>query len=149
RNQWRYYKMLAEYYIEENQPADALRTVEPFFKSHSDNYILGMLYVKTLMLNKRYKEADLLLSKLNIIPFEGATEGKSLYREAKLMLALEEMKKKNYKKAQAYVTQSRLWPENLGVGKPYDDEIDSRLEDWMDYLCSNKLKKPGGDELLD
>jgi len=148
RNEWRYHKMLAAYYITEKQPADALRTVEPFYKSHTDNYIMGMLYAKTLMLNKRYKEADLLLSKLHIIPFEGATEGKSLYREAKLMLALEEMKKKNFKKAQAYIAQSRLWPENLGVGKPYDDEIDSRLEDWMDYLCHNKLKKPGGDELL-
>lgn len=27
---------------------------------------------------------------------------------------------------------SREWPENLGVGKPYDDMIDSRLEDYLE-----------------
>ena len=27
---------------------------------------------------------------------------------------------------------SKEWPENLGVGKPYDDQIDSRLEDYLE-----------------
>ena len=47
-----------------------------------------------------------------------------------------------------FIGQSRLWPQNLGVGKPYDDEIDSRLEDWMEYLCNTKLKKAGSEALL-
>ena len=30
---------------------------------------------------------------------------------------------------------------NLGVGKPYDEDIDMRLEDWMSYLVYEKTKK--------
>jgi hypothetical protein len=108
-----------------------------------------MLHARTLMLNKKYKEADGVISRINIIPFEGATEGKALYREAKLMLALQEMQKHNYRKALAFIGRSRLWPRNLGVGKPYDNEIDSRLEDWMEYLCGIPLKKTNGNDLLD
>ena len=43
------------------------------------------------------------------------------------------MRKKNYTKALDYVAESRKWPENLGVGRPYDSDIDERLEDWMAY----------------
>jgi tetratricopeptide (TPR) repeat protein len=55
------------------------------------------------------------------------------------MLALEEMKKKNYKKALTYISAARLWPESLGVGKPYDSDIDERLEDWLSYENYMKL----------
>ncbi len=149
QSQWRYKKQLAEYYNGNRQPAKALAISAPFYKDYPGQYIMGMLHAKTLMLNKRYKEADEVLSRLNIIPFEGAVEGKALYREAKLMLALQEMQKNNYRKALAFIGQSRLWPRNLGVGKPYDNEIDSRLEDWMEYLCGMRLKKKDGDDLLD
>jgi hypothetical protein len=102
---------------------------------------MGMLYAKTLLLNKRYRECDQLLSKLTIIPFEGATEGRELYREAKLSLAFNEINSKNYKNALQLINQSKLFPENLGVGKPYDEDIDVRLEEWMSYLCYREMKK--------
>ena len=102
---------------------------------------MGMVYAKTLLLNKRYKESDALLTRLNIIPFEGATDGRELYREAKLMQAIQEMQKKNYKKALQFISASKLWPLNLGVGKPYDEDIDMRLEDWMSYLIYEKTGK--------
>src|SRR5205085_9296246 len=34
---------------------------------------------------------------------------------------------------------ARQWPENLGVGKPYDSDIDERLEDWLAYENYAKL----------
>ncbi len=147
--QWRYQKLLAEYYIARGQVEKALVITTPFYKAHPEQYIMGMLHGKTLMLNKKYREAEALLTQINIIPFEGATEGKLLYREAKLMLAIQEMQKKNYKKALNFISQSRLWPENLGVGKPYENQIDSRLEDWMEYVCNQKLRKGGGEKQLD
>lgn len=149
KTQWRYYKMLGEYYNKHQQPQKALAIVGPFYKAHPGQYIMGMLYAKTLMLNKKYKDADAVLAKLDIIPFEGATEGKGLYREAKLMLALQEMQKNNYRKALAFISQARLWPQNLGVGKPYDNETDSRLEDWMEYVCSRRTKKKEANVLLE
>src|SRR5262249_23507767 len=81
------------------------------------------------------------LSKLHIIPFEGATDGRELYREAKLMQAVEQMQKKNFKEAISFINEAKQWPVSLGVGKPYDEDIDDRLENWMDYLCYSHLKK--------
>ncbi|WP_121809968.1 DUF5107 domain-containing protein [Mucilaginibacter kameinonensis] len=138
---WRYNKLLGEYYVNNKQYAKALTTVEPFYKSHRDNYIIGMLYAKTLLLNKRYKECGELLSHIDILPFEGATIGRELYRETELMQAVQKIDAKNYKAALSYIADAKKWPANLGVGKPYAENIDERLEDWMSYLCYIKMGK--------
>ena len=41
----------------------------------------------------------------------------------------------------SFISEAKQWPENLGVGKPYDEDIDDRLENWMNYLCNSNLKK--------
>jgi len=139
KNEWRYQKLLAEHFIAQKQYEKALTVAEPFYKSHTGNYVMGMLYAKTLLLNKKYAAADAFLTQLQILPFEGATAGRQLYHEAKLMQALNEMKNKQYKKALPFIAGAKLWPANLGVGKPYDEDIDERLEDWLNYECFTKL----------
>ena len=141
KDEWRYYKLLGEFYVDHDQYAKALEVAEPYYKKHPANYIMGMLYAKTLLLNKRYKDCSALLSGLDILPFEGATIGRELYHEAELMQAIDEMKKRNYKKALSFINEAKKWPENLGVGKPYPENIDERLEDWMSYMCYQKLNK--------
>ncbi|WP_374172227.1 DUF5107 domain-containing protein [Flavobacterium tructae] len=136
---WRYPKLLTEYYIAQKQFDKALATAAPFYKKHPSNYVMGMLYAKTLLLNKKYTAADAFLTQLEILPFEGATAGRQLYHEAKLMQALAEMKNKQYKKALQLISDAKLWPENLGVGKPYDEDIDERLENWLNYQCYTSL----------
>src|SRR5262249_27209881 len=134
-------KLFGEYYLRQKQNASAMSITGSYYKQHPENYIIGMLYAKTLLLNQKYREADALLSKLNIIPFEGATEGRQLYREAKLMEAIDAMQGKDYNGALQFIGEARLWPENLGEGKPYDVDIDERLEYWMSYVCYQKLNK--------
>ncbi|WP_316635509.1 DUF5107 domain-containing protein [uncultured Flavobacterium sp.] len=136
---WRYHKLLTEHYISQKQYDKALAIAEPFYKKHTDNYLMGMLYGKTLLFNKKYVAADAFLTKLEILPFEGATIGRQLYHEAKLMQAVAEMKNKQYKKALQFIADAKLWPQNLGVGKPYDVDIDERLENWLDYQCYTSL----------
>lgn len=136
---WRYPKLLAEHYINQKQYDKAMAIAAPFYKQHSTNYIMGMLYAKTLLLNKKYAEADTFLTKLEILPFEGATIGRQLYHEAKLMQALNQIKNKQYKKALQFIADAKLWPQNLGVGKPYEEDIDERLENWLDYHCYTSL----------
>ena len=141
KDEWRYYKLLGEFYVDHGQYEKALEIVEPYYKQHPANYIIGMLYAKTLLLNKRYKDCSALLSGLDILPFEGATIGRELYHEAELMQAIDQMKKENYKKALSFINDAKKWPENLGVGKPYPENIDERLEDWMSYRCYQKIGK--------
>ncbi len=143
KTQWRYPKLLTEFYIDHREYGKALERIGPFYAGHPGNYIIGMLYARTLLLNNRYEDAYRLLSRLSIIPFEGATSGRELYREATLMQALQEMEKHRFQKALDYIGKAELWPENLGVGRPYDEDIDIRLEDWMKYLCYRKMGNSG------
>ena len=139
KKQWRYAKLLAERFIAQKEFEKALAVTEPFYKAHPANYIIGMLYAKTLLLNKKYAAADAFLSKLKILPFEGAVIGRQLYHEAKLMQAVAQMKNKQYKKALQFIAGASLWPTNLGVGKPYNEDIDERMENWLNYLSYSSL----------
>ena len=140
KNEWRHGRALINYYIQQKQYDKALTTADAEYKAFPGNYMLGMLYARALILNKKYAEADKLLSKIEVLPNEGATIGRQLYRESKLMLAVENMRSANCKKALQYIADSKLWPERLGVGKPYDEDIDMRIEDWMSYECFAKTK---------
>jgi tetratricopeptide (TPR) repeat protein len=140
-SQWRYQKQLASFYDDHQQYDKALSISGAFYQSHPKDFAMGSFHAKNLLLNKKFKEADALLTKIEIIPFEGSIEGRELYREAKLMQAAQLMQKNNYKAALKFIGEARVWPENLGVGEPYSEDIDMRLEEWMEYLCDLQLKK--------
>jgi Tfp pilus assembly protein PilF len=131
---WRYRKLLSEFYLNHNQTDGALQLMKPYMKQYPDDYIMGMLYARILLMDKQYAAADNLLTHLTIIPFEGATLSRELYRQAKLMESVTAYKNKNYKQSINFAQQARQWPENLGVGKPYEADIDKRLEYWLAYL---------------
>jgi tetratricopeptide (TPR) repeat protein len=126
---WRYYKALTELYNKQKQYEEALQIIAPFYKAHPQQYIMGMLYARTLLFNNQYEAADKLLTGLQIIPFEGSTQGHELYRQAKLMQAIESIEKNESARAITLVNQAKEWPENLGAGKPYDADLDINIED--------------------
>ena len=148
---WRYPKLLVQHFIQEKEFGKALSLSRKYKKEHpGKNYIMDMLLAKSLLLNKQYKSCDSLLALMDIIPFEGATDGRALYWEAKMMQAIQAMKNGKYKIALSFIKQAGEWPENLGVGKPYDIDIDGRLEQFLLYKCLLQLKqKDAADEQLD
>jgi len=129
--QWRYGRMLADRQLRQGAVAKALETARAYAAQFPDNYILGMLYAKALLANGRYADGAAKLAGLNVIPYEGSIEGRRLYREAHLMLAVEALKKGDTRGAQREVDAARLWPETLGAGKPYPADVDERLEDFL------------------
>ena len=144
---WRYLKAVSVAYNRYEQPKKAIALLTPYMSAHPKDYIMGLLYAKTLLIDGQFASADQILNKINVIPFEGATEGRDLFREAKLMQAIAAMRHKNYKKALTYINASRQWPERLGVGKPYGENIDQRLEQWLEYQCGLRTGKKDSDLL--
>jgi tetratricopeptide (TPR) repeat protein len=140
-NQWRYKKLLAEFYIGHSDTIDAERIAGDYYRAHPADYVMGMLYAKILLFNRKYAESDKVLTSLTIIPFEGATAGRELYREDKLMQALELMKRRRYAKALEFIAAAKRWPESLGVGEPYKEDEDLRWENWMSAYCEAAMKK--------
>lgn len=137
--EWRYGRLLAEYHMTSPQPERALQIAQKYHEQEPDNYQIGALYARTLLLNRQYQACSDLLGRLNLLPYEGSTEGRLLYKEAQLMLALEKMKAGDHAGALKFISAARLWPENLGAGKPYPEMVDERLEDWLESICQEKL----------
>jgi len=102
---------------------------------------MGLLHAKILLLNHQYSAADKLLTHLDILPAEGATSGRELYREAKLMEAVECIKKKQYRNALVFVNDAKRWPENLGSGEPYPQDQDLRLDNFFTLYCQTAMQK--------
>lgn len=134
---WRVGLHLSQFYEKKGERARAIQVASSFFRKSPQNYYLGLNLARQFVLNEEYEACSELLEKLKVLPNEGATEGRQLWRESNLQLAMQAYKKKKYKHALKYIESSRLWPENLGVGKPYD--VDERLADFLGSLCYQAL----------
>lgn len=129
---WRTGFALINYYVAGNQWQKAVETGKKYMKKYPSNYYIGLKYAKALCETGEYQSCISLLSRMQVLPNEGSYAGRAVYREANLYRAMEQLGRKNYKQAMKSVEASKEWPENLGVGKPYDNMIDSRLEDYME-----------------
>jgi len=130
---WRAGLQLSKFYETQKQYANSKKVAADYFTKLPQNYYLGLNLAKQMSLNGEYEACVNLLSELKVLPNEGATSGYNLWRESNLRVAMDAYAEKNYKKSLKFIAQSRTWPENLGVGKPYD--IDERIPDFLESLC--------------
>jgi hypothetical protein len=65
-----------------------------------------------------------------------------------MMQAVDALGRKRPKEALTFINAAGQWPENLGVGKPYDSDIDSRLEQYLTSVCLKELGKTPEAEAL-
>lgn len=142
RNQWRYRNNLAKKYYDEGNYAKAIELTGKFYNKNKENFHVGDTYAKSLIAAGNYATAEKVLDNIRILPFEGQSGSRVLYRNVKLQLAAALADKGNIKAALAKVDQARGWPMSLGVGRPYDDLVDERTEDWLDAVLYARL----GDE---
>ncbi len=132
--EWRYVHALTRFYLSQSKSGEALNVIAPFYKKNRDHFPTGSLYARTLIRNKQYNDAEKVLAGIHILPFEGASDGRLLYLETKLMLAADALHAGNLKLAAKKIEDAYLWPRNLGVGKPYDEVIDTRIEEWLSAM---------------
>lgn len=139
--QWRYGKMLIQHYLGEKKYPGALTVAKDYDKRLPNDFRIRLLLAKAYLLNENYVGCIDVLMKTQVLPYEGSTEGHALYREAWLMQAIARIKAGKYSDAASMISKARLFPVNLGVGKPYDENIDSRVEFFLEGLCQEGLKK--------
>jgi len=134
---WRAELCATEFYKGKDDIIKAERLARKAHKDHPDNYYIGLYYAKILDQNKEYQECINLLGKLVVMPNEGSTRGREIWRDANIGYALELIKRNKYKSVLKIINQAKQWPENLGVGRPYI--VDERLEDFISLQCYKKL----------
>jgi lipopolysaccharide biosynthesis regulator YciM len=136
---WRSWDRLIRYYENENQFDQALTLAKKAYDKFPENYSLGFQYAKALLNTGKYAASIDVLKNIHILPFEGSYESRMVYENAHLQLALEYIENKKYKRAIETLNKSLEWPENIGVGKPYDP--DERKEEFLMALCYRAINK--------
>ncbi len=130
---WRTGHTLALYYRQINRGDLAEKTARKAYRNFKDNYIIALTYAAELLHNKKFRRCLQVLSQTRVLPYEGAREGRNIYRRANLGKARRLMGKKEFKKALTYIRAAKEWPENLGVGKPYNP--DQKEEEALEKEC--------------
>jgi Tfp pilus assembly protein PilF len=138
---WRTLWKLIDYYEKHGDYSMALNLATVANNKHKENQIIGIKYVISLINSGQYAKSVRTLEGMNILPNEGASLGKVVFEQANLFLAMDLIQKKKYTEAIKMIEKSKGWPENLGVGKPYD--VDTRIQDYLSIYCLDKLNKSG------
>ena len=135
--QWRTYFQISKYHNKSGDQQKAMAVLKEATKAFPGNYVLEMEMIKLLNTDGDYKVAMNLLDKIQVLPHEGAGGGRTLYESVYLNAALQDIQSKKWNAAASKIEKSRIWPENLGVGKPFDPR-----EILQDYLAAavNKAK---------
>ena len=136
---WRYGKLLAQEYLAQGHLQEALMIATKYHQDYPANDGVAFLLAKCMIENKKYEAAYTLLMSKTFLPNEGSTEGRYLYREATMQQAIQAMYKNDFTAALQFIGQAAQWPENLGVGKPYDEDIDSRIEKLCTAICWQRM----------
>jgi len=135
--EWRTSIHLIEAYISREDYNTALPLSTEAAKKFPDNYNLALQYARVQLGNNQYEPCLKTLEKTHLIPFEGSIQGKYVYEQAYMLLAMDLMKKEKYREALVKLEKSKAWPENLGAGEPY--EPDNRMQDYLEATCHYKL----------
>jgi Tfp pilus assembly protein PilF len=138
---WRTLVKLIDYYENHHDYKMALNLATIAQKSNKDNPALGIKYAIAQINTGQYAKSLKTLESMNILPSEGASQGKVVFEQACLFLAMDMIKQKKYSEATKMIEKSKEWPENLGVGKPF--EVDTRIQDYLSIYCLDKLNKSG------
>lgn len=136
---WRVNMARIEFELSKENFEVARNISKVYMRLFPDKDRFGMYYAKSLMGLKRYEKCISFLNEFDVLPYEGATEGRAIYHEACIRAAYQELGKKNYRKAIKFAEQAKLWPRNLGVGKHYD--VDERLDNYIIAYSLDKMNK--------
>ena len=146
KNEWRARIMLSALYDESGDQTKSLKTVETVYRKNPDDYRLAVPYAKALYRSGKYPECLSVLDKTDVLPFEGAGGTRRLFHNAHLMRAMQYFTQNDFQKALQHTQKSRLWPEHLGAGKPYNPlEVDA---DYIEMLIREKMNDKDKAETL-
>ncbi len=123
KKDWRAWRELMAGLTREATTQEALTAALEAFEIFPNNYSIGMALADLLVQAGQYEHAITTLQGLNVLPFEGASKGRTLWAHAHLGAALAKITQGKNDVALSLLEQGKEWPENLGVGQPYDPDL--------------------------
>ncbi len=138
KKDWKVWEENIQFYLKNEKYDLALSLSKKAYRTFKNNYNVGLAHAKSLLNTNQFEKALTVLETIQVLPYEHASESRSIYERAHLGVALESMKNKKYDKVISILEKSKEWPENIGVGKPYTPD-----ERALDYLLAKAYSNAG------
>jgi tetratricopeptide (TPR) repeat protein len=135
---WRAAHILIDFLLSLDRNEEALQISGEFYRYHPEHYVLAMDFARSLLRADRFEDCLSVLQKATILPYEGAGEGHEVFRQANILLSARHLASGEYENAAVLAERAKEWPENLGVGRPF--EWDERLEN---FVLARTFEKKG------
>ncbi len=126
---WKVWEEFVQFYLENKKYDQALKLTRKATRKFPNNYNIGLVHSKALLHTGNYAEVLAVLKDIQILPYEHARESRQVYEKAHIAIAQENYSANDYIEALKVLKMSKEWPENIGVGKPYD--ADERPQDYL------------------
>lgn len=133
---WRNSKRLTAFYASRGMNDKALAVAESAAKQFPKQDVIKVTLARAYMNSGRYRECNATLEHAAILPAEGQSDVYNLFANCQIAMALEGMKQGDYGQAEQRLEASKVYPEQLGTGKPADP--DYRVQDYLLMLCYQK-----------
>lgn len=143
---WRNWLRLMEFYTSRGLKKLALSTAQEAAEKFPGSGPIQIGLCKALMDQGKYGQTAGILENLEVLPSEGATGVHDLYVETFVSLALESIRTEELESAVAFLNKAKLYPENLGSGRPYFPDL--RKQEYLEALCLIKLGKKDAAQAL-
>jgi tetratricopeptide (TPR) repeat protein len=145
-NNWRPYHYLHGYYLSANQYDKALDISLKAMKKFNSSFIVRFDHAQSLLNTGKFDECVKLLETTEFLPAEGSEYGRIIWMNANILNALNYYSHNKLTTALKFTEKSYLWPENLGVGKPYD--VDERKEHFLKAMILDRMGRKNESESL-
>ena len=101
---WRVILHYVNHLVDRSELDIAQAAIADAFRNDPNNYYLGLKYAEILLSNHLPKECLKVLNNLNVLPNEGATRGRNIYRRANLILAKQSYDQRGFD----YITRDQM-----------------------------------------
>lgn len=134
---WRARRGLTAFHLRYGEKASALAAAERGAADLPDHVMLQVDLAEALLANDRPDQAAVVLERIEALPYEGASDVHVLYVRTHVARGLAAMRKGAWNEAVEALEKSKLFPEKLGTGAPYNP--DTRMQDFLIAVCYDRM----------
>ena len=137
---WRARHARTAFLLRQGRAAEALAAARQAAADFPAEVPLQVDLAESLLAAGDPRGAAAVLDVVAALPYEGASDVHGLYVRAHVGIGLEAMRKGAWADAVRALELSKLYPEKLGTGAPFDP--DHRMQDYLIALCLDRTGEP-------
>ncbi len=145
-NNWKVWEENIQFQLKNTEYDEAYKLSKKAYSKFPKNYNIGLAQAKALLNTGRFEKVIAVLKDIQVLPYEHASESRDIYERAHIGMAKSHLENKSYNKAIQVLERSKEWPENIGVGKPYNP--DERTQDYLLAIAFEKIGETDKSKVL-